>query len=46
MSRKHHEMTEGREAFNRFRDAVKSILSVPKDALPKAKKKTAKRKKA
>jgi hypothetical protein len=27
-------MNEGPEAFKRFRDAVKTILSVPKSALP------------
>ena len=44
---KHREMIEGGQAFKRFRDAMKSILSVPKSALPaKAKKKQPKRKKS
>jgi hypothetical protein len=42
------ELHEGAEAFNRFRKAVKTVLSIPKSALPpkphRAKKKTAKRK--
>ncbi len=28
------EMDEGREAFDRFRRAVKTVLTVPKAALP------------
>jgi hypothetical protein len=42
------EMHEGSEAFDRFKKAVKTIISVPKNALPprpsRAKKKVAKRK--
>jgi hypothetical protein len=49
----HAEMIEGPEAFDRFRSAMKAILTVPKSALPpspfkkwKPKKKAAKRRKA
>lgn len=42
------EIHEGPEAFERFRKAVKTILSIPKSALPprphRRKKKAAKRK--
>lgn len=42
------ELNEGPQAFERFRDAVKSVLRVQKSALPpkptRAKKKAAKRK--
>jgi hypothetical protein len=44
LSSKHREMIEGPEAFKRFRDALKSALSVPKGSLPARTKKRAKRK--
>jgi hypothetical protein len=34
MKQRTAEMNEGAEAFKRFRDAAKTILSVPKSALP------------
>jgi hypothetical protein len=39
-------MIEGRTAANRFRDAMKAILTVPKNALPAKAAKKPKRKKA
>lgn len=32
--RPHPEMSEGNEAFERFKQAVKAVLQVPKTALP------------
>ena len=32
--RPHAEMHEGKEAFDRFQDAVKAVLRVPKSAMP------------
>jgi hypothetical protein len=32
--RLHAEMTEGLEAFERFRQAVKKVLTVPKSSMP------------
>lgn len=44
MSKKQREMIEGPEAFQRFREAMKTIVSVPKSALPQKPKKQTKRK--
>jgi hypothetical protein len=46
MAKRNYEYVEGRQAFERFRDAVKAVLSVPKSALPQKPKKQAKRKKS
>ena len=47
MTQRHAELQEGPEAFERFRKAVKAVLTVPKSALPprlhRRKKKAAKR---
>jgi hypothetical protein len=43
-SKRTYEYVAGREAFERFRNAVKAVLSVPKSALPQKTKKTAKKK--
>jgi hypothetical protein len=32
--KRHAEMNEGPEAFERFREAAKKMLSVPKSAIP------------
>jgi hypothetical protein len=43
----HAEMHEGQDAFDRFRKAVKAVMSVPKSAVvPDRKKAPAKKKKA
>jgi hypothetical protein len=45
-SESHSEMHEGRQAFDRFRKAVKTIVNVPKNAVVPAKKVAAKKKRA
>jgi hypothetical protein len=44
--KRHVELDEGQQAFERFREAVKAVIAVPKNALPpkphRDKKKTAK----
>jgi hypothetical protein len=44
MSSKQREMIEGREAYDRFRNALKAALSVPKENLSPRTKKQAKKK--
>jgi hypothetical protein len=39
------DMIEGQEAFDRFRDAAKKMMSVPKSAIPNPFKKTKPKKK-
>ena len=41
-----HEMHEGQTAFERFRKAIKAIISVPKSAVVPARKKSPKKKRA
>ena len=41
----HAEMHEGQDALDRFRKAIKAIVSVPKSALPDRKKSPTKKKK-
>lgn len=43
-STKQREMVEGPKAFERLRDAMKAVLTVPKTALPPRKKQETKRK--